>query len=94
MTYRPITQSVAVGPVKTHDDWFDIELNILTDTRMGLDWHIPVKSAAIVLGAHYSMDWLWAKGMMQGEPLKSTSDGYNFNLYLQHGIGVTVGVAW
>lgn len=89
-----ITQSAAVGPVKTHDDWFDIELNILTDTRMGLDWHIPVKSAAIVLGAHYNMDWLWAKGMMQGEPLKSTSDGYNFNLYLQHGIGVTVGVAW
>lgn len=67
---------------------------ILTDTRIGLDWRIPFNSVDLVLGLHYAMDWQWTKNDLKIPAFKPKSNNEAFNQYLQHGLGLTLGVAW
>lgn len=89
-----ILQSAAAGPVKSlTGDMFD--LAIVTDTRVGLDWRIPFSSCDLILGAYYDMNWSWSKGKLNGiEANKTGVLGGKFNQYLQHGVGVTLGVGF
>jgi hypothetical protein len=67
---------------------------LLTDTRAGIDWHIPFNSVDLVLGLHYIMDWQWTKNELKIPAYKPQSNRDSFNQYLQHGVGITLGVAW
>ncbi len=87
-----ITQSVGAGPMKTGN--IDGGFAINADTRVGLDWHIPLKSADFVVGLHYNMNWQWTKNELKIKPFKEQSGQKAFNQYLQHGIGLSLGVAW
>ena len=87
-----ITQSAGAGPMKTGN--IDGGFAISADTRVGLDWHIPLKSADFVVGLHYNMNWQWTKNELKITPFKEQSSQKAFNQYLQHGIGLSLGVAW
>ena len=87
-----INQSAAAGPFFSGASNFNTA--ITTDTRVGLDWRIPTGSCDFVLGLHYDMNWLWAKDKMNMPIYKTTSGFTSFNQYLQHGVGLTIGVAW
>ena len=87
-----ITQSAGAGPMKTGNIYGGFAL--LTDTRIGLDWRIPFNSVDLVLGLHYAMDWQWTKNDLKIPAFKPKSNNDSFNQYLQHGIGITLGVAW
>lgn len=87
-----VVQSAAAGPMKTGNIYGGVV--ILTDTRVGLDLRIPISSCDLVLGAHYNMDWQWTKDNLNRTPVKRGVGKANFNQYLQHGIGITLGVAW
>ena len=91
-----ITQSAGAGPMKTGNIYGGFAL--LTDTRIGLDWRIPFNSVDLVLGLHYAMDWQWTKNDLKipafKPKFKPKSNNDSFNQYLQHGIGITLGVAW
>ena len=86
-----ITQSAGAGPMKTGNIYGGFAL--LTDTRAGIDWHIPFNSVDLVLGLHYIMDWQWTKNDLKIPAFKPKSNNDSFNQYLQHGIGITLGVA-
>ena len=85
-----ITQSVSGGPFfgggKFH-------VTIMTDTRVGLDWRIPTGSGDFILGVHYDMNWLWNNANLAISPYKTTSGAFG-KQYLQHGVGITLGIAW
>lgn len=83
-----IVQSASAGPQKTGN--IDGGFAIMTDTRIGLDWRIPYPSCDLIVGAHYDMNWIWSHNELQMKLYKSG----NFNQYLQHGIGVSIGIAW
>lgn len=87
-----ITQSAGAGPMKTGN--IDGGFALLTDTRAGLDWHIPFNSVDLVLGLHYIMDWQWTKNELKIPAYKPQSNRDSFNQYLQHGVGLTLGIAW
>lgn len=87
-----ITQSAGAGPMKTGNIYGGFA--ILTDTRIGLDWRIPFRSCDMILGVHYTMDWQWTKNELKIAPYKKQSDKESFNQYLQHGVGLTFGIAW
>lgn len=87
-----ITQSAGAGPMKTGNIYGGFAL--LTDTRAGIDWHIPFNSVDLVLGLHYIMDWQWTKNDLKIPAFKPKSNNDSFNQYLQHGLGITLGVAW
>ena len=87
-----ITQSAGAGPMKTGNIYGGFA--ILTDTRIGLDWRIPFNSVDLVLGLHYAMDWQWTKNDLKIPAFKPKSNNEAFNQYLQHGVGITLGVAW
>ena len=87
-----ITQSAGAGPMKTGNIYGGFA--ILTDTRIGLDWRIPFNSVDLVLGLHYAMDWQWTKHDLKIPAFKPKSNNEAFNQYLQHGLGITLGVAW
>ena len=87
-----INQSAAAGPFFSGASNFNTA--ITTDTRVGLDWRIPTGSCDFVLGLHYDMNWLWTKDKMNMPIYKTTSGFTSFNQYLQHGVGLTIGVAW
>lgn len=87
-----INQSAAAGPFFNGAGNFNTA--ITTDTRVGLDWRIPTGSCDFVLGLHYDMNWLWTKDKMNMPIYKTTSGFTSFNQYLQHGVGLTIGVAW
>ena len=87
-----ITQSAGAGPMKTGNIYGGFA--ILTDTRIGLDWRIPFNSVDLVLGLHYTMDWQWTKNDLKIPAYKPKSNNEAFNQYLQHGIGITLGLAW
>ena len=87
-----ITQSAGAGPMKTGNIYGGFA--ILTDTRIGLDWRIPFNSVDLVLGLHYAMDWQWTKNDLKIPAFKPKSNNEAFNQYLQHGLGITLGVAW
>lgn len=87
-----ITQSAGAGPMKTGNIYGGFAL--LTDTRAGIDWHIPFNSVDLVLGLHYIMDWQWTKNDLKIPAYKPKSNNEAFNQYLQHGIGITLGLAW
>ena len=87
-----VTQSGGAGPMKKGN--MDIGVNIIADTRVGLDWHVPFSGCDLVLGLHYDMNWLWTKDQLNIPVYKTTSGFTSFNQYLQHGIGLTFGVAW
>ena len=88
-----INQSAAAGPF-FNGDAFDTKVAITTDTRVGLDWRIPVRSKDFIIGVHYDLNWLWHTGTLAIQPYKTTSGSISFNQYLQHGLGITLGVAW
>ncbi len=88
-----INQSAAAGPF-FNGDAFDTKVAITTDTRVGLDWRIPVGSRDFIIGLHYDLNWLWNTGTLAIQPYKTTSGSFTFNQYLQHGVGLTLGVAW
>ena len=88
-----INQSAAAGPF-FNGDAFDTKVAITTDTRVGLDWRIPVESRDFIIGVHYDMNWLWNTGTLAIQPYKTTSGSFSFNQYLQHGVGLTLGIAW
>jgi hypothetical protein len=87
-----ITQSAGAGPMKTGNIYGGFAL--LTDTRIGLDWRIPFNSVDLVLGLHYAMDWQWTKNDLKIPAFKPKSNNDSFNQYLQHGVGLSLGVAW
>ncbi len=87
-----ITQSAGAGPMKTGNIYGGFA--ILTDTRIGLDWRIPFNSVDLVLGLHYAMDWQWTKNDLKIPAFKPKANYDTFNQYLQHGVGITLGVAW
>ena len=87
-----ITQSAGAGPMKTGNIYGGFA--ILTDTRIGLDWRIPFNSVDLVLGLHYAMDWQWTKNDLKIPAYKPQSNRDSFNQYLQHGVGLTLGLAW
>ena len=87
-----ITQSAGAGPMKTGNIYGGFAL--LTDTRAGIDWHIPFNSVDLVLGLHYIMDWQWTKNDLKIPAFKPKSNNDSFNQYLQHGVGITLGLAW
>ena len=87
-----ITQSAGAGPMKTGNIYGGFA--ILTDTRIGLDWRIPFNSVDLVLGLHYAMDWQWTKNDLKIPAFKPKANNDTFNQYLQHGVGITLGVAW
>ena len=87
-----ILQSAAAGPVKS-TDMFDVA--IVADTRIGLDWRIPFSSSDLILGAYYDMNWSWIEGKLNGIDANKTGVlSGKFNQYLQHGIGLTIGVGF
>ena len=88
-----INQSAAAGPF-FNGDAFDTKVAITTDTRVGLDWRIPVGSKDFIIGVHYDLNWLWNTGTLAIQPYKTTSGSFSFNQYLQHGVGLTLGIAW
>lgn len=89
-----LTQSFGIGPIKKAN--YDARaVALLTDTRVGLDWRVPFPSCSLVLGVHYDMNWLWIDDNLQITPMKTVSFfSGNKNQYLQHGIGLSFGVAW
>ena len=87
-----ISQSASAGPF-FNGDAFNTKIAVATDTRVGLDWRVPAGSGEFVIGLHYDMNWLWHTGTLAIPPFKTTSGPFN-NQYLQHGIGITLGVAW
>ena len=87
-----ITQSAGAGPMKTGNIYGGFAL--LTDTRAGIDWHIPFNSVDLVLGVHYTMDWQWTKNELKIPAYKQQTNREAFNQYLQHGLGLTLGIAW
>ena len=88
-----INQSAAAGPF-FNGDAFDTKVAITTDTRVGLDWRIPVGSRDFIIGVHYDLNWLWNTGTLAIQPYKTTSGSFTFNQYLQHGVGINLGIAW
>lgn len=88
-----LNQSVAAGPVFNGDEYYT-KVAITTDTRLGIDWRMPAGTNEFLIGLHYDMNWLWTPANLAILPLKTTSASTNFNQYLQHGIGLTIGVAW
>ena len=88
-----INQSAAAGPF-FNGDAFDTKVAITTDTRVGLDWRIPAGSRDFIIGVHYDLNWLWNTGTLAIQPYKTTSGSFSFNQYLQHGVGITLGIAW
>lgn len=90
-----INQSASAGPF-FNGDAFNTKVAIATDTRIGLDWRIPSKSKSseFVIGLHYDMNWLWNSGTLAIQPLKTNIGAFGLNQYLQHGVGLTLGVAW
>ena len=87
-----ITQSAGGGPMKTGNIYGGYA--IFTDTRVGLDWRIPFDRCDMVLGVHYNMDWQWTKNDLKIPAFKPKANYDTFNQYLQHGVGLTLGVAW
>ena len=87
-----ITQSASAGPF-FNGDVFNTKIAVATDTRVGLDWRVPTGSGEFVIGLHYDMNWLWHTGTLVIPPFKTTSGPFN-NQYLQHGLGLTLGLAW
>lgn len=87
-----ITQSAGAGPMETGNIYGGFAL--LTDTRIGLDWRIPFNSVDLVLGLHYAMDCQWTKNQLKIPEYKKQTNKEAFNQYLQHGVGLTLGVAW
>ena len=87
-----ITQSASAGPMKTGNIYGGYA--IITDTRIGLDWRIPFGSCDMILGLHYDMNWLWTKDHLKQTPYKKAANYDLLNQYLQHGIGLTIGVGW
>ena len=88
-----INQSAAAGPF-FNGDAFDTKVAITTDTRVGLDWRIPAGSRDFIIGVHYDLNWLWNTGTLAIQPYKTISGSFSFNQYLQHGVGLTLGIAW
>ncbi len=88
-----VTQSAKAGPLITGS--FGGSYAITTDTRIGLNWYIPAGSCHFVAGLHYDMNWLWTETALNSTPYTTTKLGSTtFNQFLQHGIGVNIGVAW
>ena len=87
-----ITQSASAGPF-FNGDVFNTKIAVATDTRVGLDWRVPAGSGEFIIGLHYDMNWLWHTGTLAIPPFKTTSGPFN-NQYLQHGVGITLGLAW
>jgi hypothetical protein len=40
------------------------------------------------------MDWQWTKNDLKIPAYKPQSNRDSFNQYLQHGLGITLGLAW
>ena len=87
-----LTQSASGGPL-LHKG-FDSNFAILTDTHIGLDWRVPMSFGEFILGIHYNMDWMWTENNMSITPHKPASPSSKFNQYLQHGIGISLGISW
>lgn len=85
-----ITQSAGAGPMKTGDVLAGF--NIVTDTRIGLDWRIPFSFCDLAIGLHYNMNWLWTKDQMSIPTFKPKKDSNGLGQYLQHGIGISLGI--
>ena len=89
-----LTQSAGIAPIKKAN-YDAMAVALLTDTRVGLDWRVPFPSCSLVLGVHYDMNWLWIDDNLQITPMKTVPFfSGNKNQYLQHGVGLTFGVAW
>ena len=87
-----IMQSAAAGPQKTGS--LEGGFAIMTDTRVGMDWRIPFSSCDLIVGVHYDMNWIWTKNELDLTPYKKAADSGKFNQYLQHGLGLSLGIAW
>lgn len=85
-----ITQSAGAGPMKSGK--VDGGFNIVTDTRIGLDWRIPFSFCDLAIGLHYNMNWLWTKDQMSIPAYKPIEDSSPLGQYLQHGIGISLGI--
>ena len=85
-----ITQSAGAGPLKSMST--NGGFAIITDTRVGLDWRVPFPSCDLIVGLHYNMNWMWTKDQLEIPVMQITS--FDFNQYLQHGIGITLGVGF
>ena len=87
-----ITQSAGAGPLNTGNIYGGFAL--LTDTRVGMDWRIPFNSCDLILGLNYDMNWLWTKDKLHQTPYKAAANYDAFNQYLQHGVGLSIGIGW
>lgn len=87
-----IVQSASAGPQPTGNIYGGFA--IMTDTRAGLDWHIPLSSSEFIVGLHYDMNWIWSKNELELTPYKKAAKSDQFNQYLQHGVGLSLGIAW
>ncbi len=87
-----ITQGAAGGFLATGS--FENGYAINTDTRIGLNWHMPFKYCDLVLGLHYALDLLWTPDNLSITPYKAQEDKNALNHYLQHGIGLSIGIAF
>lgn len=87
-----ITQSAGGGPLisKNPNGGF----LITTDTRIGVDWRIPFNSCCLIIGVNYDMNWLWTKDNLNKKAYKKAADAEHLNQYLQHGIGLSVGLGF
>ena len=84
-----IEQSAGAGPLKTGNIHGGV--CITTDTRVGLDWRVPFSDCDLIVGMHYNMDWLWTKDQLRIDSHKTIN---GFHQYLQHGIGLSIGVGF
>lgn len=88
-----ITQSFGVGPIAGIHA-IDGGYALTTDTRIGLDWHLVGKSCDFILGLHYDFNWMGTPAERSRTAFKVAPQTDKLNQYLQHGIGITVGIGW
>ena len=84
-----ITQGVTVGTIISGTA--DMKMGLTGDTRIGMNVHFPGSKLNFILGAYYDFNVLWTSAQLEQTYHSKKSDKFT---YLQHGIGVSIGVAW
>lgn len=84
-----VTQNVGVGPM--FDGLTDIKFGLNADTRVGMAVHMPGSACDFILGLYYDCNFLLTSAQLRREVYKNTSSQ---NLYLQHGITLSLGIGF
>lgn len=85
-----VTQNASVGTIVL--DKSDMKMSIAGDTRVGMAVQFPGVACNFMLGVYYDFNILWTDALLEIAPNKTSSSGKN--TYFQHGIGITLGVAF